>query len=77
LLAAKIDYFSFYVLAQFFVGAGIDTFTHKVYLGKNPSRIVYQDARAHKFVYFNGGQKDGYHGKMKELMLIKHLQRPF
>ncbi len=77
LLAGVINYSNFYVWAQFFVGAGVGTFTYNVYLGRNPSRIIYEEARAHGFAYFDDGQQDGYDGEMEEIVPIKHLQLPF
>jgi len=76
LLAAFINYSSFYVWAQFSIGAGFGTLAYNVHLGRTPSRIIYQEACAHRFVYFSDGQQDGYDGKMEKVPITR-LYLPF
>ena len=53
---------------------------YKVFIGKNPERIIYPQKIGHQFVYFDNPDEEGYSGRVDQLLTTKIMpcgQRPF
>jgi len=75
-LAAKEDRVGYHVWAEFFVGFGGLGFACEVHLGQNPSDLIYEIRKAHRFTWFRDGKRDGYDGEMHEVELVKPFWPP-
>jgi hypothetical protein len=67
ILTAEFDYSNFVARMQFYSGPRLKPFTWKVNLGKNPSRILTEQAQGFRFFYYDQPDSSGYVGGIEQL----------
>ncbi|MFH1962168.1 MAG: hypothetical protein ABIJ30_04725 [bacterium] len=72
LLAINKNYIDIRAMLHFFVGPKIGPHRYyEVFIGKNPERIIYPQNIGHQFVYFDKPDKEGYSGRIDQLLTTK------
>jgi hypothetical protein len=69
ILTAEFNRDGFFARMHFFAGPRLKPFTWRVVLGKNPSRILPEQAMGWRYTYYDEPSKSGYVGKAAALQL--------
>lgn len=68
ILCAEIDYIQFRAKVQLFAGPEAQPHIYTVHLGRNPSRIHYNEALGDLFAYYPKDQRGEFDGEVSELI---------
>jgi hypothetical protein len=69
ILTAEFNYTSFVARMQFFSGPRLKPFTWRVDLGRNPSRVLLEQAQGFRFFYYDHPDQSGYLGGIEQLKI--------
>lgn len=71
LLIARIDMKAIISRVQFFIGPEYLPPIFDIRLGKNPSKVIYNEQFGHHYSYYTGGRKGGYDGEVTPIKIVR------
>lgn len=75
-LAIEKTYLKIIARTQFFIGPNLVPYHYKIFIGKNPEKLHYNQSIGYQFVYFDKADKEGHDGIMVPLITIKKSLLP-
>jgi len=75
-IAVEKTYLEIIARTQFFIGPNLVPYHSKIFIGKNPEKLHYDQSIGHQLVYFDKTDKNGHDGIMVPLNTIKKSLLP-